>query len=635
MTAKYNVVFPPANRLLFDGGKNNKFERSIIENNESPDCANVIFSNGAVETRGGSTKLNTTSVGTFVCDGIYTRRDNTTAETMCVFFGGTMWTLGGASTFSTVASAQSVFTAGVRVGTTQYENHMFIGNGGVTPYKYNGTSFTRHGVPAPASTMAVASSTAGNLAGTYSWKTTYVNAQAAEGNLGPAVTFTVTATGGQVDLSAIPVAPTSHGVSSRRIYRTDAGGTTYHRVTEIANNTATTYTDNIASASVGVTAPTDNGEPPNYSTVIYHNNRLFCNDPTNPNYVHYSDLAEPYTFGALNFSMIGDASSDLVKGFEVYENNLLVVCENSEFLINMPDTTPANWTILKVRSAYGSKSPFGLARYKDFVMFPAMQNSKFIGFASDAGQTLDPTVSQLSVSIAGSDLQSDRVEPDMFLVQPAYAGNISAIVYKNKIYLAVTYGSNQTTNNRVYVYDFSISNLSKRQKGSWVPYTGWNVAQFCIYNGSLYFGSSTATGFVYQCETSTYNDDGTAIDSYYWTKEYSGNKGHENFSKDFRKARLLVEKTGAYYMNLTYRVDSDKGSGTTLQLDLDPGSNLWGTLVFGVGVWGGGVDQEEIGISLGQARGKRIQYMFSNQNVANQRFKVHGMNFNYNIRGIR
>jgi hypothetical protein len=93
MGSRYEVVYPARGRQLFDGGLNNKFERSIINENESPDCLNVVFSNGAVGTRGGSTQLNTTAVGSFVCDGLYTRRDDTTAETMVAFFGGTMWQL--------------------------------------------------------------------------------------------------------------------------------------------------------------------------------------------------------------------------------------------------------------------------------------------------------------------------------------------------------------------------------------------------------------------------------------------------------------------------------------------------------------------------------------------------------------
>src|SRR5690242_11731953 len=152
MASRHDVVFPAHGRALLDGGQNNKYERTIIEDNESPACQNVIFTNGAVETRQGNTKLNTAAVGSFTVDGIYTRRTSSGAESMVVFAGTHMFVLSG-TTFQTIASAQSVFTAGVRVATTQYEDHMFIGNGGVIPYKYNGTYFTRHGVPAPASSV--------------------------------------------------------------------------------------------------------------------------------------------------------------------------------------------------------------------------------------------------------------------------------------------------------------------------------------------------------------------------------------------------------------------------------------------------------------------------------------------------
>ncbi len=236
---------------------------------------------------------------------------------------------------------------------------------------------------------------------------------------------------------------------------------------------------------------------------------------------------------------------------------------------------------------------------------------------------------------AGSDLQSDRIEPEMFLIQETYVGNISAMVFKNKAYVTATYGANNTTNNRVYVFDFSRSNLAKQQTEAWSPIDGLNACQFTIYGGKLYYLSSTATGFVYQLESSLYSDDGGAINSYLWTKEFSGNPGHENLQKDFRKVKLLVDKPGAYYMNLTYRVDSDKGVGTTVQVDLNPGSTIWNAFNWGAALWGGGTDQQEITIPLGSVTGKRIQFKVSNQNVAGQRFKVHGLNFTYNIKGVR
>jgi hypothetical protein len=633
---KFDIVFPPKGRQLLDGGLNSKFERSLINDNETPSCQNVVFSDAAVGTRPGATKLNTAAIGSFVGDGLYTRRGiDGTSESMIVFAGGTAWALSGTS-FSTIGSAQSVFTAGVRVGTTQYENHMFIGNGGVTPYKYNGLAFTRHGVPAPSISgcTGAVSATGGTFpSATFYYKVTNVNSAAAEGNPSSASTAFAVAANGSVALSGIPVAPQSHGVASRRIYRASGAGGTFERITTIADNTTTAFVDTYY--PVGAAAPSDNGEPPNYSVAVTHQNRLFVNDAANPNYVWYSNLFEPYTFGATNFIPVGDASFDLVKGLDVYDNAVVVRCERGTYMIVMPSTDPTDWAVIKTRSPYGSKSPFGAFLYNNNLMVPSIQSDKFVGFAALAGSTIDPEASHMDTTHAGSDLRSARIEDEVFAVQEAYVGNISAYVFRNKAYIAVTYGDNQTQNNRILVYDFSIVNLAKGHEASWSILAGLSAAQFTVYGGHLYFVDSTATGFVRRVDTDVYVDDGTAIDSYFWTKEFAGLKGHENLQKDFRKVRMLVDRAGSYFMNFTYRVDSDSGDGTTVTVNLTPTGSTWNSFTWGSGNWGGGRVQDEITVTLGQVSGKRIQFKFSNQNTVNQRFKIHGINFTYNVKGQR
>jgi hypothetical protein len=629
----FRKVYPTKNRIMHDGGKNNKYERSIIADNESPDCKNVRFSNGAVETRGGSTKLNTAAIGTFVGDGLYTRHADDGAETMIAFAGGTAWQLTGTS-FITIGSAQSVFTAGVRVAASEYENYMFIGNGGVIPYKYNGTDFTRHGVYPPTATSTVTSQATGSLTGDYQYKIVNVNTNLVESDVGPAAaTFAAVSATLRITLQTFAQ---SYGVSARRIYRTAASGTVFKRVATVSDNTTATYDDNTADASLGANAPTDNGLPPNWSVICYHQNRLFVNDPANPNYVWYSNLGDPYSFASTNFLKVGDSTSDLVRAIKVLENNLLISCVNSQHIVYMPTTDSTDWTQQRMQSPFGTKSPFGFFDFNQKIMFPAIQNGKFAGFAAVSGIGVQPSATFLTVSTAGSLLQSDPIEPDMFEVQSSYLGNITATVFNNLAYIAVTYGSGATTNNRIYTYDFSNENLTKQQLGAWSPDTGINPAQFTIYNSRLYYISSTATGFVYQYETTSYNDDGTAIDSYFWTKEFSAdNNAGSNTFKDFRYAKVLVDLSGAYFMNVVHRVDSDRGDGNTYQLDLDPDSNLWGTLVWGRDNWGGGRDQDDIKIPLGSDRGERIQFKYSNQNTVNQMFKVHGLKFYFNEKGSR
>lgn len=636
-------VFPAVGgRQLLSGGLNDKFAPSIITNKESPDCLNVIFDAGAVETRQGTAALNTTSVGTFACDGIYSYRLNSGAESMCVFYGDLMYTLSG-TTFYTVPSAQSVFTHGTRIASEEAENYIFFGNGNVLPYKYNG-AFTRHGVYAPTQTATVVSNGVGLLTGgaNYIYAYSYVNTNVVEGNTSPqSTTFTISATSGQNTVSNILTAPVSYGVNNVYLYRTKANTVTpFYRVTTLAAGVAS-FNDNVPDGSLTIQGPTDNGVPPNYNTIVYAEGRLFCNDSANPGFLWYSNVGNPYTFSALAFVKVGDNTSDLIKGLYYYNKAIVIFCEKSIWFLYLVDGTPANWVgPFKSNSSYGTKSPFGIVTYNNKLLFPAMYNQQFVGFGALSGNVLDTNRTILTVSTAGSDLKSDRIEPDMYNVQSGFVGNISATVYKKKAWIAVTYGSNAQTNNRVYQMDFSQSTIDPTLEATWCPFTGINAAQFCVYGGSLYFGSSTANGLVYKCETGAYNDNGAAINSYLWTKEFSCDSTDPEGSdtalvKDFRYANVLVDTSGNYSMNMIYRLDSDKGAGVTKTITLNPGGSVWGTLVWGLGVWGGGSNQVESRVYLDNARGRRIQFRFDNQNAVNQKFKVHGLNFLYNLKGYR
>jgi hypothetical protein len=75
---------------------------------------------------------------------------------------------------------------------------------------------------------------------------------------------TTTALDGQVQLASIPISADARTIG-RRIYRTKAGassGAEKYLVASIANNTDTTYLDNVADAALGVgLAPTSHRSP--------------------------------------------------------------------------------------------------------------------------------------------------------------------------------------------------------------------------------------------------------------------------------------------------------------------------------------------------------------------------------------
>ena len=631
-----SIIYPNNKRIELDGGLNTKFERSIILENESPDCANVVFTNGAVGTREGTTKLTTSGIGSYVFDGLYTRKDNTGAETMVAWAYGTARTYS-TNTFTTIPSAQSVFTALENVCAAQYQGHIFFGNGYATPYKYNGTDFTRHGVYTAVCNMTAATDGAGNLASAasayYSWKITYINSALVEGSPGPVSNTLFVATLNKVTLVCLPIAPQSWGVSTRKLYRTAADGSEYKLVGTISDNTTTTYADNIADGSLGATAPADNGVPPLYSICIYYRDRLFVNDPSNPNYFWYSELGNPYVFTSASFFKVGDNTTDIVTAFGVVQNTLVIFGQESMSFLYMPDTTDTNWSLIAGEPRFGTKSPRCIVNFDGKILFPAVKNDKFLGFAVLSGSGIEPSVTFLTLMNAGSEFISDRIQPDMFEIQESYLKHISGIVYKNKVLITVTAGNNEEYNNKIWVYDLSLSNTTRKQAFTWVPWTGLYPKQFTVMDGDLIYADSTPNrGHIYQLEDGTYNDNGTAINSYLWTKELGGRGEDLHFHKDFRDVYILVDLPGDYEMNVNARADSDSSSGDEFEVNLAPGGMLWGD-DWG-GDWGGGRSQDQKTVQVNQM-GKRIQLKFSNQNVVDQRFKVHAFGMKYNRKGLR
>jgi uncharacterized phiE125 gp8 family phage protein len=99
----------------------------------------------------------------------------------------------------------------------------------------------------------------GNVdSGAHRWLVVFVTAvgKTQAGVPSAAVTIVDKSVNGQVMLTNI--ATGGSAVTAREIYRTQAGGSTYMLLATLANNTATTYTDNIADDALGGGAPQTN-----------------------------------------------------------------------------------------------------------------------------------------------------------------------------------------------------------------------------------------------------------------------------------------------------------------------------------------------------------------------------------------
>lgn len=621
----------------FDGGLNNKYEPAIIEHNESQDCLNVVFDDlGGVQTRQGYNILNTGPVGSNACDHLFTANWNNGNQSMLAWFGTDMYVLSG-TTFQTVPSAQGVYTTGVIKNTVMYQNLVFICDGSNTPYKYDEGEFTRHGVE-QASQVADGGTrgAGGNLAGDYNYAIAFVNTQVVAGNISTAsVTITASGAGESVLLSGLAVPPQSFGIDAKWLYRTIAGsgvsGAFYFLATLPVS--ATTYTDNIASASLGSEAADDQGTPPPCEFSIVHQERIFCNDSQNPQYLWYSELANPFVFASTNFILIADGDGEKITGLGVQGNSVIVGKEDSVWVIYMPDTNPANWIRIKSNSKYGVASHRSLVEYEQQLMFLGQQKKKVTGFYAFLGNTTEPDVTALRVTTMFGDAKSDRIEPDIFQFADSLKNRVTGTIFDNKIWYTVPFGAGAIRNNRIYQFDF-VRRSKSRKIGSWVPWTGLNANAFTVYDGDIYFGTSEDVGFVYMAQNGTYSDAGNAINSYFETKEFDGGEKWRHYEKDYRQAEFTVETLGNWLMRISYRINSDKGQGNAQSIDLNPGGSLWGSMVWGVDSWGGGQDRIDAKVDL-FGSGKRISFKFSNINTVGSGFKVVRGNCYYNRRGLR
>lgn len=188
--------------------------------------------------------------------------------------GATM-TAGSFTTSSSLVPTNGLYlpspsTVGVASNSLPVATFNSPGAGGDYFYLQNVASSGMSAVTAPtALTAALAGGGAGNLsAGNYSYKVSYISTlgETAIGTISNTINVTAPGSNGKMALSAIPISG-SGTVTARNIYRTISGGSQYFFLHQIADNSTTTYTDNIADASLTYQGPAAQQQAPTYIQV--------------------------------------------------------------------------------------------------------------------------------------------------------------------------------------------------------------------------------------------------------------------------------------------------------------------------------------------------------------------------------
>lgn len=473
---------------------------------------------GGVNTRVGSTKLKPGEYAMIrnaelVSDlGIWSLRKGTDfiGESTLgagAIRGGVRWYRGATPTAETVyghttklyknPETPSEIGAGYTTGKewyfTSYSDYLYCTNGTDAVQRWDGTTMKAAGFPAPGSTPTVAVGAAGVLTGAYSYKVTLVyDSDASHESSASTATATINPAAQKGELTVIPTGGT--GCTSRRIYRTKAGGSLYYFLATISDNTTTVYSDNSADAALGANqAPTDNGVPPTGQFIIVHRGRCYLarsvanrtrifvsasasteRNPAGTLTVHGAGIE---IFPADHYIDIGDDNA-AITGLAVW-GDALVVFKETEIYLVIAGNSASDFDVKNTGNAIGCIAP------RSIVNMGLDDGIFFVGRTETT-----PSVYQF----AGGEAKcvTDAIEPtlraNLIGLGSSYSVQPAGGKYRGQYLLSYAYVSTPLyeiakfdTRTKRWTWD----RAATLKPSCWIPYVGAGDL------GEMYFGHAT------------------------------------------------------------------------------------------------------------------------------------------------
>lgn len=351
-------------------GMNMKVEPLDLKDRWVENALNVRYEDlpGSVVKRDPVTYFNSTSIGDGATTGLY-RYYTSTGIAVWIATNGTTASVGTdiGGTFTTI---RSNLTSSKRHTFETYQDLLIASNGFDNPWVYDGDGVTWE----LGACRAEATTAAGSLsAGSYYYSVTIGGS---DEYVCGAVSNTVTASAsGTIELSHIPLGPL--GTTARKVYRTAANGSALLLVATIGNNTATTYTDIIADASLGAAYPSVNDDMPKGAEIRIHRERAFITrDPSSPNKIYYSLAYLPHYIQQttqLSYMQISAEDGDEISGIPIQLGVMVCIKKNSirKLHITSPvsGADPTTWYADDPIAWIGSPSPWSITQTPSGIVF--------------------------------------------------------------------------------------------------------------------------------------------------------------------------------------------------------------------------------------------------------------------------
>jgi len=431
-------------------------------------------------------------------------------------------------------------TAGKKCTFGILNDKLFISNGFDYPLVYDGTYVKQMGAPTAKDLLV-----SGSLTGAYYYAMTYV-IDGVEIILGT-ISNTITVSSKSIDLD-LPVGIAT--CTARKIYRTEAGGSTLKLLTTISDNTTTTYQDNTVDGSLGANIASTNSSCPTPQFITVKDEKIIgAVNANRPNYLYVTEFEVEVFFntsGVYDVSGVGNDNSPLTGLIEDY-NKIVVFSEKHVYLA---DTSGLTTSVKQTPSNVGCIDGFSIARIPENdilqggIMFVSNLYDVRI-FSGNIATNLATSFDNLTTNNFSIALDKDSLKNQL------KDNPLEAAFYDYKYHLiAETF---------MYVYDIRISGWTKY----FIKTTSYTPVYWRFFEiGQTLYVSQKNTGIVEQMYNAiTYR--GEELTAFFETPEIA--VGTER--KFFKNLYIYYDKSGTNTLTALATIDSTKTVTATITYD--------------------------------------------------------------------
>ena len=341
-------------------GQDTKHRDTLLETDHVEVSQNGRYDNevGSVVKRPSPAKYNGTTLGDSPVYSVF-RFYTKTSKFLLAAHGSSMYV--GNDLAGTFSAIKTGMTSSRRFSFEVYRDLCLFSNGFDPIYVTDGVAAWELGA---CRAETIAGGTNLDASATYSYKITMDDDEYYCGTVSNTVTTGSAGGKRKVSLTNIPLGPL--GTTNRKIYRTIGNGSDHYLIATIADNSTTTYTDDIPDTTATPLPLVVTDPMPKGRYIKVYRERLFvARSEDHPSRIYYSNAFLPgYIQGTsnLDYADISPDDGDVITGIPIMLGTMCVFKRNSIRKFNIDHADPDSWVVDDPISYEGCPAPYSIAQ---------------------------------------------------------------------------------------------------------------------------------------------------------------------------------------------------------------------------------------------------------------------------------